>query len=397
MEAVIKFSDKRLRNTKFDFERYLLSKIDWSDRLISIPGSRGAGKTTLMLQYMKKTYGTSGKALYMSLDNTYFTSNSLIDTVESFAKYGGEAFFIDEVHKYPNWSIELKNIYDEYPELKVVFSASSILELYKGEGDLSRRLSTYYLPPLSLREFIELEHNIKFPVFGLNDILEKHKDISRLICEKIKPLPVFKDYLIYGALPFYRESRNKYHERLINVINLTLDYDLPSVTPVIYAHVIKIKQLLKIISGLVPYKPNITKLAAQTGIDRKTVLKYLDLLKKSELTRQINSASKSDSVFTKPEKIYLGNPNLMYCLCDEKPNMGTLRETFFAQQLSVNHNVYSSKESDFLIDNHYTFEVGGPKKGSRQILDVPNAFIAADEIEHGFAHKIPLWMFGFMY
>jgi predicted AAA+ superfamily ATPase len=272
-----------------------------------------------------------------------------------------------------------------------------MLELYREQGDLSRRLSTYHLAPLSFREFLELEYKIKLEPLTLGNILKNHIDISRAVCDKIRPLAYFKDYMEYGALPFYRESRSKYHERLINIVNMTLDYDLPSISPIDYSHVVKLKQLLKIISDLVPYKPNISKLAAQTGIDRKTVLKYLDLLKRSELTMQVNYPGKSDSVFTKPEKIYLGNPNFMFSLCDEKPNSGTLRETFFAQQLSVNHSVTHSKISDFLIDNTYTFEIGGKNKDYKQISETENSYIAADEIEYGFGNKIPLWMFGLMY
>lgn len=397
MEAIIETSNKRLRNTSSSFRRYLINDIDWGDRLISIVGSRGAGKTTLMLQHLKENYGAGNDAVYLSLDNTYFTRHSLIDTVITFSNAGGKTLFLDEVHKYPNWSIELKNIYDDFPELKVVFSGSSMLELYKGQGDLSRRLSSYKLPPLSLREFIELEHKISFPVFKLEDILENHVEISNEIGSKIKPVAVFKDYLEYGALPFYKESRGKYHERLVNVINMILDYDLPSITPIHYMHVVKIKMLLKIISDMVPFKPNVTKLASQTQIDRKTVLKYLDLLNRSELISLLNPYSASDSVFTKPTKIYLGNPNLMFSLCDEKPNIGTLRETFFYQQLSVKHKVYHSRESDFLVDNKYTFEIGGRKKGAAQIKGLENAFIAADDMEYGFGNKIPLWMFGFLY
>ena len=397
MEAVYKMSAKRLKHTSMDFSRYLLDIPDWSDRLISITGTRGSGKTTLMLQVLKKSYGNSPKAIYMSLDNTYFTTNKLSDIADTFATHGGQTMFLDEVHKYPNWSIELKNIYDEYPELNIVFSGSSILELYSGQGDLSRRLSTYHLAPLSFREFLELEYKINIESISLNDILKNHIDISHAVCDKIRPLAYFKDYLEFGALPFYRESRSKYHERLINIVNMTLDYDLPSISPIDYSHVVKLKQLLKIISDLVPYKPNISKLAAQTGIDRKTVLKYLDLLKRSELTIQVNHPGKSDSMFTKPEKIYLGNPNFMFSLCDDKPNRGTLRETFFAQQLSVNHSVNQSKSSDFLIDNTYTFEIGGKNKDFKQISDTENSYVAADEIEYGYGNKIPLWMFGLMY
>ena len=394
METLIEISGKHVKNCSMNFVRFMLYEIDWNDRLIAIMGTRGAGKTTIMLQHLKENYGISGKAIYISLDNVYFAKNNLVDLADRFVKLGGKALYIDEVHKYPNWSIELKNLYDNYPELKVVFSGSSMLELYKGQGDLSRRLSSYVLPAMSFREFIELEHKITFPSVTLIDIIENHVDISYRICEKIKPIA---DYLEYGSLPFYRESRSKYHERLLNVVNMTLDYDLPSITPTDYAHVLKIKLLLKLISDLVPYKPNISKLAAQTGIDRKTVLKYLDLLHKSGLITMLLDATTSDSIFTKPQKIYLGNPNYMFALCDEKPNKGTLRETFFCHHLSAKYKLHVSGVSDFLVEKKYTFEVGGKNKGNYQIAAVPNSFVANDTIEYGFANHIPLWMFGFLY
>jgi len=397
MELLIGLSNKRLTNTADVFKRYMIDEIDWSDRLISIVGGRGAGKTTVMLQNMKATYGLSSKALYISLDNIYFTKNLLSELADSFVKMGGEALYIDEVHKYPNWSIELKNIYDNYPELKVVFSGSSMLELYKGQGDLSRRLSSYSLPPLSFREFIELEHGFKFPKVSLGELLDNHIEIAHLVTAKIKPLAYFSEFLNFGAFPFFKDSHSKYHERLQNVVNMILDYDLPSITPVDYAHVLKMKMLLKIISEQVPYTPNISKLASQTEIDRKTVLKYLDLLFRGGLIHLLNTPDTSDSLFTKPDKIYLGNPNFMFLLCEEKPNTGTLRETFFCQQLSVKHKVHMSPKSDFLIDKRYTFEIGGKAKTSKQIEGITNSYIAADGIEYGFTNRIPLWLFGFLY
>ncbi len=397
METLVDISNKHLRSCSLTFRRHLIDEVDWSDRLIAIMGTRGAGKTTLMLQHLKETYGASGKAIYFSLDNVYFAQNRLVDVASQFVKLGGVALYVDEVHKYPNWSIELKNLYDNYPELKVVFSGSSMLELYKGHGDLSRRLSTYILPTMSFREYIELEHRISFNAYSLSDILTRHIDICHSICDKVKPIALFVDYMEYGSLPFYRDSRTKYHERLHNVINMTLDYDLPSVTPTDYSHVIKIKLLLKIVSDLVPYKPNITKLAAQTGIDRKTVLKYLDLLHRSGLTMQLSSPTSSDSIFTKPQKVYLGNPNYMFALCDEKPKIGTLRETFFSNQVSAKHQVHANDISDFIVDKTYIFEIGGKNKGNKQLQKASNGFVAADNIEYGSGNHIPLWLFGFLY
>jgi uncharacterized protein len=227
--------------------------------------------------------------------------------------------------------------------------------------------------------------------------LSSHIEIAHLVCKRIRPLACFTEFLNFGAFPFFKDSRSKYHERMLNVINMILDYDLPSITPIDYAHVLKMKMLLKIISELVPYTPNISKLAAQTEIDRKTVLKYLDLLHRGGLIHMLNNPDSGDSLFAKPQKIYLGNPNFMYSLCSDKPNTGTLRETFFCQQMSVRHQVDLSKPSDFLIDKRYTFEIGGKGKTTKQITGLADAYVAADGIEYGYANHIPLWMFGFLY
>ena len=396
LEAIIELSEKKIRNTSMSFIRPVIKNIDWNDRLISIVGPRGSGKTTLMLQHMKESYGSS-EALYMSLDNIFFSKNKLLETADRFVKLGGKAIYLDEVHKYPDWSIELKNLYDDYPELKVVFSGSSMLELFRGHGDLSRRLSTYYLPTLSFREFIELEHKVVFPAYKLEDLLRDHVDIAHTVTAKIKPLALFEKYLNYGAFPFFKDSPARYHERLLNIVNLILESDLPSITPVDYSHVIKIKRILKIISESVPYKPNITKLAAMAEIDRKSVLKYLDLLNRARLIHILKSDAAGDSILTKPQKIYLGNPNLMFALCDEKPNYGTLRETFFFDQLSSRHLVSESHVSDFTIDKKYTFEIGGRTKNGSQIAGTTNGFVASDNLEYGYANHIPLWLFGFLY
>lgn len=397
MEKLLELSSKRLKSTPDAFSRYLINEVDWHDNLISIVGCRGSGKTTLMLQHLKKTYGIGSKALYISLDNIYFTKHLLTDFADSFVKHGGKALYIDEVHKYPNWSIELKNLYDHYPELKIVFSGSSMLELYKGHGDLSRRLSSYILPPQSLREFIELEYNMKIPIVSLPDILEHHAEICHTITESIKPIGYFDEYLKYGAFPFFRDNKSKYNERLLNTINMILDYDLSSIVTIDYIHIIKLKMLLKIISDLVPYKPNISKLASQIEIDRKTVLKYLDILHRAGLIYMLTSANKSDSIFTKPEKVFLGSPNFMFALSEGTPKTGTLRETFFCQQLSVKHKVNQAYKSDFLVDNKFTFEIGGKNKSSKQIEGIPDSYIASANIEYGYSNHIPLWLFGFLY
>ncbi len=396
MEILYELSSKKLRSMNADFVRHLFHEIDWNDRLISIAGSRGTGKTTLMLQHLKKTY-TESEALYVSLDHLYFTKNNLVETADRFSKMGGRALYLDEVHKYPNWSMELKNIYDDYPELNIVFSASSMLEIYKGSGDLSRRLSSYHLPSLSFREYIELEYSIAFPRVELEELLKNHTQYSHIVLAKMRPIPAFEKYMQYGSYPFFKESLKKYHERLMHVVHAVLENDLPSITPVEYTQVVKIKFLLKIISEAVPFKPNITKLASLLEMDRKTVLKYLDLLHRSGLITLLRDSTHGDSALSKPQKIYMGSPDLMFALCDYKPSAGTLRETFFCNQMRYKHVLSESKHADFLLDNKITIEVGGVNKGSNQIAGIANSYIAQDNLEHGHGNIIPLWLFGFLY
>ena len=397
MEELFEDFNRLIEATKSDFERYLYPEIDWDDRLIGIVGPRGTGKTTLILQHIKNRIGLRKNALYVSLDNIWFAKTGLKATVHQFHIMGGTHIFIDEVHRYPNWAIEMKNIYDSYPDLHIVFTGSSMLEIYKSNADLSRRAISYYLNGLSFREFLKLEHKMDFPVCTLTDILENHTAIASGICSGIKIIPAFKSYLEYGYYPFYREGVKRYSMRLRNVINTVLESDLPSVEKIEYASIYKLRRMLMIVSSLVPYTPNISSLSSQLEINRATVMKYFIFLEKAGLVSMLASDTKGMNALSKPEKLYLDNSNLIHALAPENYNTGNVRETFFLNQTSMKHHVTVPLKGDFMIDDSYTFEVGGSNKTFKQIKDLPNSFIAKDDIETGFGNTIPLWLFGMMY
>ncbi len=397
MEKFINNSLKKIENVNLDFKRFLINKINWNRRLIGIKGARGTGKTTLLLQYIKENFGFSDDVLYISLDNIYFSEYKLIELADNFSKNGGKYLFLDEVHKYPNWSKEIKNIYDDYPELKIVFTGSSILEIDKSEADLSRRAVIYQLPVLSLREFIAIKYNIEINSFTLKEILENHREISVKINKLIKPVKEFNLYNLKGAYPFFKEAENEYSEHLERIINLTLETDLPAAASISYTSVINLKKLLSVISESVPFQPNISKLSQKIGVTRDTLIKYLQYLEKANLISLLHSNTKGISKMNKPDKIYFNNANLLNALQTMPVNKGTVRETFFYNQLSGLHKVELPKKTDFIIDNKYYFEIGGKNKTQKQIADLPESYIVSDNIEYGYKNKIPIWLFGFLY
>jgi uncharacterized protein len=397
MEKLVALSRQRVAQTHVKFLRYLYSKIDWSNRLIAIKGARGVGKTTLILQYIKKNFNNDESALYVSLDDIYFSANSLIDLADSFYKRGGKVLLLDEVHKYPTWSQEIKNIYDNYPFLKIVFTSSSILQINKGYADLSRRLVTYNLNGLSFREFLEMSGVSEFPVIELNDILNSGKDIEDDINAKIRPLLHFQKYLQYGYYPYFLENIGSYHQKLLSAINQTLENDLPATQSIDYASIYKIKKLLYIIANSVPFKPNVSKLSEYIHTSRGTLIQYLELLSNAQIIKLLNTDSLGIGYLAKPEKIYLQNTNIMYALASETVNSGNVRETFFFNQVGNLYDLTLPKEGDFMVDQKWTFEVGGQNKTRKQIAGIPGSFVVADNIEYSFGNKIPLWMFGFLY
>jgi predicted AAA+ superfamily ATPase len=388
---------KRIDSEKSFYLRYLHNDIDWNERMIGIIGARGAGKTTLMIQHIRETFTDRNKALYVSLDNLWFSNHSLTELCDHFCAFGGTHIFIDEIHRYPNWAIELKNIYDNFPELHIVFTGSSILEIYKSDADLSRRAMKHELHGLSFREYLALENVMDIKPFSLDEILRNHTNIASDISSSLKILPLFKAYLEHGYYPFYRESIKNYFSKLENVVNTIIEIDLPSIEKIDYNGVYNIKKLLMILSSLVPYTPNIEKLSNEMNLNRASTLKYLTYLNKAELINVLLPANKGMSMLTKPEKIYLNNTNLLYALTGTRVDEGNLRETFFMNQLMVGHKVTVAKKGDFLIDGKYTIEVGGKNKSFDQIKDLTDSFVVADNLEIGWGNKIPLWLFGFCY
>ena len=397
MEKLFEIFIKKIAQTDTTFVRSLMNEIEWKARLIGLKGARGVGKTTLLLQHIKLFHPIDGSVLYASVDNIWFSEHKLYDMASEFAKRGGKYLFLDEVHKYPNWSQELKNIYDDLPELKVVFTGSSLLEILNAKSDLSRRAIVYEMQGFSFREYLNRNENLALPILKLEDILTNHLSLSQQILSQVKVLKYFPEYLKNGYYPFYNELPSLYHSRINEVVNLIIEIEIPQLRGVESAYVYKIKQLLYVISESAPFIPNITKLSERIGITRNSLLAYLNALHESRLIFSAQKPGNGMNILQKPDKVYLENPNLMYALADKQTDIGNVRETFFANQLRKSHQVNLSETSDFLIDGKYTFEVGGKDKGKKQIATLEDAYIVADDIEYGMGNKIPLWLFGFLY
>ena len=398
MEKLFQYSASRINSVDTSFKRYLWDKINWNNKLIVITGARGVGKTTLLLQYIReKLNDAPDQVIYVNMDDLYFSKNSLVDFADDFVKKGGKHLFLDEVHKYKNWSQEIKNIYDYFSDLQIVATGSSALDIYKGNADLSRRAVLYKMHGLSFREFIELKYDYHFPVFKLDDLLTDTPKQIPVILEKIKPLKPFEEYLQFGYYPFFREGEAEFQERLKKTVNHLIDSDLPSVENINFNSVHSLRKLISVLADIVPYQPNIVKLSQMIGISRETLMRYLYLLEKADLLILLQAGTRGIGKMNKPEKIYLNNPNLINSLTFTRPSMGTLRETFFLNQLQVSHSVNWSDQSDFLVDDKYTFEIGGKNKTRKQIAGITDAFVAADNIEYAQQNKIPLWLFGFLY
>lgn len=397
MFQVKELSDSRLKALKFHFKRYLYDQINWDNRFIGILGARGVGKTTLLLQRMKEV--NSSDAIYVSLDGLYFSQNSLFDFAKEFHSQGGLHLFLDEVHKYPNWSQELKNIYDFFPALNIVFTSSSALEIHKGQYDLSRRLLSYNFQGLSFREFLLLKHEIKLPVLSLKEVLEAENPLEKDLPPDFFPYKYLHEYLLQGYYPFFLDDEKSYKHRLLNAILLVLESDLPAAHFIDYYAVMKLKKLLYILARIVPFKPNISELARQLGTTRDTILKYLSLLHHAHILRWLSSDTFGVNFLNKPDKIYLENTNIAAALNADniQANIGNIRETFVLNQLNVNHNVTYPKSGDFLVDGQWLLEVGGKSKQQKQIAGIENAFVVSDGLELRIQNKIPLWYFGLLY
>ncbi len=395
LDTILKVSNTLLLNTKLNFKRYMHNSFDMNDKLIGIIGARGVGKTTFILQYLKSLDISNDKKLYISADHFAVIKYSLYEIVEEFYKIGGKIVAIDEIHKYPNFEIELKSIYDTF-NIKVIFSGSSALQLENSKVDLSRRAYLYKVAGMSFREFIEYETNIKFPAYSLEEILTNHIDIAYKINEQIKPFEHFKNYLTYGYYPFYKQNKNHYAQKLQETINIVIESDLPFVFNIESKNIFKLKKLLSLLCQSSPYELNITKLAQKIEINRNTLYSYLHYLESGSIIKMIKQKSKGDGILIKPEKLYLNNTNINSSLCDNS-NIGTIRETFITNQISHKHTIHYSKIGDFIIDDKYIIEVGGKDKSFKQIKDIDDSYVVADDIEIGFGNKVPLWLFGFLY
>lgn len=396
MESLLLEFQTKIARISMNIQRYLLHQIDLENRLIAIKGARGVGKTTLLLQ-IAKLHLPLKSTLYVSLDHIYFYEHKLYDLAKQFTLFGGTHLLLDEVHKYPNWSREIKLLYDNFPDLKVIFTSSSMLEIHKAESDLSRRHVGYYLKELSFREFILFETQQEFEAYSFSALLENHQEIATELLTQIKPLPLFEKYLKIGAYPYFKENESVYIQKLQQTINLIIEIDINAVEEVQYETLMKLKKLLITIATSVPFTPNITKLSEKIGVSRNMLVQCIKILERAGLVNELYKDNSGIGVLTKPEKLYLNNSNLMYALAKENTNIGNVRESFFINQFKGLHEINLAKTADFLIDKTYTFEIGGKNKNKKQIVNIENAFIAKDNIEIGFGSIIPIWLFGFMY
>ncbi|MBQ6724983.1 MAG: AAA family ATPase [Bacteroidales bacterium] len=389
-------SKRRIAAVSETFRRYLFDEIDWNNRLIGIKGPKGGGKTTLILQHIKQDIADKDSVLYISLDDLWFTTHDVKDLVEYHYTHGGKYLFVDEVHYFPLWQRLIKNIYDEYPDLYIVFTGSSMLQIDNAQADLSRRMQLYTLNGMSFREYLEFEGLYHMQPVGLKDLLEHHTDIAMEMTTGVKILPAFEKYCATGYYPFYKETRKNHDQRLMQVVNMILDSDYPTVDGVSISTIRKTRKMLMVLAEAVPQTLNMSQLFRELDTDRNQGLKMLSALQRSGLINLLNDDTKSLKHLSSPEKIYLNNTNLM-CALNAQVNKGTVRETFFLNQTACKHHVCYHKQGDFFVDHQYVFEVGGKNKSFDQIKDLPDSFLAIDDTEIGSHNRIPLWMFGLMY
>lgn len=396
LQPLIDNYHRKIAKISLRFKRYLYAQINWKARIIAIKGARGVGKTTLLLQHILEHYQDIDQTLYASLDDLWFTTHSLLELVDWADRHGISRLYLDEVHRYDNWSQTLKNIYDNYPDMSIVYTSSSILIMDNAKVDLSRRQTIYMLHGLSFREFLNFEGVLDIAPIPLKDLLQHHVRHAMKIVQEIKVTPLFEDYLAHGYYPFYRESVEDFFSRLRQTVSVVIDTDLSAVENVSFDTIQKTKKLLMIISERVPFEPNMSELWKQLSTNNDLGLRMLYALDKAQILALLINQTKSYKYLCKPEKIFLNNTNLMHVLCPQV-DKGNERETFFYSHLRVANEVKFPKQGDFLINDKYLFEVGGKKKNFDQIADVANSFLAVDDTEVGYGNRIPLWMFGMVY
>lgn len=389
MQRLYEYMHRQLASIRSEFLRYLYPKINWGNRMLGLVGPRGVGKTTLFLQHIQRACPIE-KTLYLSADHMYFANHSLYDTAEAFCKDGGVWLFVDEVHKYPQWSRELKAMYDSLPDLHIYFTGSSVLDIAKGQADLSRRAPVYHMQGLSFREYLNIAHHIRAPLLSLDEILANRAALPGVP----HPLPLFRDYLRRGYYPFGWDA--DFDIELGQVINRTLEVDIPEFAGMAHATGRKLKQLLAAISALAPFKPNMSQLAGKIQVSRNNVEEYLLYLERAGMIAQLRAGPAGMRALGKVQKVYLDNPNLLYNLSDGNEDIGTVRETFFFNQMRVRQPVVASELADFQIGDA-TFEVGGKGKGREQLKGARRGIVVKDDIEFGHGDTVPLWAFGLNY
>ena len=390
MDKLFEKSRAKVAEVSTTYVRRIHDEIAWEDRMVAIVGARGVGKTTLVLQHIQ-LYDNQATSLYVTADDLWFTSNTLVELADEFYKNGGRTLYIDEVHRYPNWSIELKNIYDTYSQLKIVYTGSSILDIRRGGADLSRRQLEYTMYGLSFREYLLLAHGIEMPVYSLEDVLA-HR--VKFPTNDYRPIALFKEYMKGGYYPFFNQ-RDTY-TRLQQIVNQVLEVDIPKYAELSLTTIEKLKRLMYVIAQSVPFKPNFSKLGRDLECHRKSISDMIVLLDKSHMAMILRDDSFGVSALGKVDKVYLGNTHLAYALTDTVPDVGNLRETVFLTSVRPKYDITSSSVADFKVGK-YTFEVGGKNKKKKQIQGVENAFVVKDDIEYGYQNVIPLWAFGFLY
>lgn len=396
LKTIKKYEERLKKSFTTKYKRYLYQTINFDEKMIAIFGARGVGKTTILFQYLKELESQNKKALYISLDYPFLSGIDLIDLVEDFANENGEYLLLDEVHRYENFSSYLKTIYDLF-DIKVIFTSSSATSILNAKSDLSRRVTLYNLGGFSFREYLEVKYEIKLKVFELEAIFENHINIVKIIQnENINILKEFKEYVEVGYYPFYFDRKVSYYQSLLNTINLTIDLDLTSLGLIEQRYTYKLKKLLEVICESKPFEVNYTKIASMAEISRVKLYDYLSYLNDGQMLLLVDENIDGLKKVQKASKIYLNNTNLLFAYCGNC-EIGTVRETFFANQVSQKYKLHIAKQGDFLINKKYLVEIGGKKKGYEQIKDIPNSFVVSDDIEIGNGNKIPLWIFGFLY
>lgn len=398
MENLLTRSNTLISEQSLDIVRPLHKKIHWNERLIGIVGARGTGKTTLLLQRIKQQYGAAKNAIYLSLDDIFFTENKLVDVARYFIPRGVEVFFLDEVHKYPQWANEIKNLYDQYKKIHIVFTGSCITDILRQNADLSRRAVQYEMAGLSYREYLQFSGIASLQPVSLKDILVSHEEMALDLVKQFKPLMHFRDYLQFGYYPFFLENKKTYPIKLEQIIKMTLESDLQFIEGFDPANTRKISRLFYILATNVPFKPNISKLSDKIGIHRNTLVQYLHYLEKARLINSLSALGKSISILQKPDKIFLENTNFHFALSPESADKGNMREAFFLNQLkNAGHSVSLPARGDFAIDGKNEFEIGGKNKTGTPVSSKKGFWIVNDDTETGVLHKIPLWLFGMLY